>query len=151
MKESDHGHTQHDKHRDMRYKMRRDMGHDYHKRMVADFKKRFIISIILTIPVLLLSELIQRFLRLEEILKFPGDKYVLFALSTVIFFYGGWPFLKGVYNELKSKQPGMMTLIGLAISVAYIYSSSVVFGLQGEFFFLGNRNPYRYYAFRSLG
>ncbi|HEY4662622.1 MAG TPA: heavy metal translocating P-type ATPase [Candidatus Humimicrobiaceae bacterium] len=135
MKESDHGHTQHDKHRGMRHNMRRGMGHDQHKHMVADFKKRFIISAILTIPVLLLSELIQRFLRLEDILKFPGDKYVLFALSTIIFFYGGWPFLKGAYNELKSKQPGMMTLIGLAISVAYIYSGAVVFGLQGEFFF----------------
>src|SRR4030067_1973559 len=111
------------------------MEHDRHKHMVADFKKRFIISAILTIPLLLLSELIQRFLRLEDILKFPGDKYILFALSTIIFFYGGWPFLKGIYNELKSKQPGMMTLIGLAISVAYIYSSAVVFGLQGEFFF----------------
>src|SRR4030067_2896047 len=111
------------------------MEHDRHKHMVADFKKRFIISSILTIPVLLLSELIQRFLRLEDILKFPGDKYVLFALSTVIFFYGGWPFQKGGYKEQKSKQPGMMTLIGLAISVAYIYSSAVVFGLQGEFFF----------------
>src|SRR4030065_1325363 len=135
MKESDHGHTQHDKHQGMRHDKRSDMGHDHHMNMVAYFKKRFIISIILTIPVLLLSELIQRLLRLEDILKFPGDKYILFALSTVIFFYGGWPFLKGIYNELKSKQPGMMTLIGLAISVAYIYSSAVVFGLQGEFFF----------------
>ena len=135
MNKSDNKHTQHDKHQGMRHNMHRDMGHDQHKHMVADYKKRFIISIILTIPVLLLSELIQRFLRLEAILKFPGDKYVLFALSTAIFFYGGWPFLKGVYNELKSKQPGMMTLIGLAISVAYIYSSAVVFGLQGEFFF----------------
>src|SRR4030065_2009601 len=119
----------------MQHNKHHDMEHDRHKHMVADFKKRFIVSSILTIPVLLLSELIQRFLRLEDILKFPGDKYVLFALSTVIFFHGGWPFLKGVYNELKSKQPGMMTLIGLAISVAYIYSSAVVFGLQGEFFF----------------
>ena len=135
MKESDHGHTQHDKHQGMRHNMRHDMRYDQHKHMVADFKKRFIVSVVLTIPVLLLSELIQRFLRLESILKFPGDKYVLFALSTLIFFYGGWPFLKGAYNELKSKQPGMMTLIGLAISVAYIYSSAVVFGLQGEFFF----------------
>jgi len=103
--------------------------------MVADFKKRFIVSIIITIPVLLLSPLIQTFLKLEEIIKFPGDSYVLFVLSTIIFFYGGWPFLKGLYNELKSKQPGMMTLIGLAISVAYIYSSAVVFGLEGKFFF----------------
>lgn len=109
--------------------------HNHHQHMVADFKKRFIVSIIITIPVLLLSPLIQRFLRLEETIKFPGDAYVIFGLSTIIFFYGGWPFLKGLYNELKSKQPGMMTLIGLAISVAYIYSSAVVFGLKGKFFF----------------
>lgn len=109
--------------------------HNHHQHMVSDFKKRFIVSIILTIPVLLLSSTIQKFLRLGSILKFPGDEYVLFALSTIVFFYGGWPFLKGLFNELKSKQPGMMTLIGLAISVAYIYSSAVVFGLKGEFFF----------------
>lgn len=109
--------------------------HNHHQHMVADFRKRFIVSIIITIPVLLLSPLIQGFLKLEGIIKFSGDSYVLFVLSTIIFFYGGWPFLKGLYNELKSKQPGMMTLIGLAISVAYIYSSAVVFGLKGKFFF----------------
>jgi len=109
--------------------------HNHHQHMVADFRKRFIVSIIITIPVLLLSPLIQRFLNLEEIIKFPGDSYVLFGLSTIIFFYGGWPFLKGLYNELKSKQPGMMTLIGLAIIVAYVYSSAVVFGLEGKVFF----------------
>ena len=110
-------------------------GHNHHQHMVADFRKRFIASIIITIPVLLLSPLIQRFLKLEEAIKFPGDSYVLFGLSTIIFFYGGWPFLKGLYNELKSKQPGMMTLIGLAITVAYVYSSAVVFGLEGKVFF----------------
>ncbi len=111
------------------------MQHDHHRHMVADYKKRFIVSIIITIPVLLLSPLIQGFLDLEEAIKFPGDAFVLFGLSTIIFFYGGWPFLKGLYNELRSRQPGMMTLIGLAISVAYIYSSAVVFGLEGKFFF----------------
>ena len=110
-------------------------GHNHHQHMVADFKKRFIVSIILAVPVLLLSPLIQTFLRIENIIKFPGDAYVLFGLSTIIFFYGGWPFLKGLYNELRSKQPGMMTLIGLAITVAYVYSSAVVFGLEGKFFF----------------
>ena len=110
-------------------------GHNHHQHMVADFRKRFIASIIITIPVLLLSPLIQRFLKLEEAIKFPRDSYVLFGLSTIIFFYGGWPFLKGLYNELKSKQPGMMTLIGLAITVAYVYSSAVVFGLEGKVFF----------------
>ncbi len=109
------------------------MGHQQH--MVADFKKRFIVSAILTIPILLLSPLIQNLLRLENVLKFTGDIYVLFGLSSVVFFYGGWPFLKGIYNELRSRQPGMMTLIALAITVSYVYSSAVVFGLTGMFFF----------------
>ncbi len=78
--------------------------HNHHQHMVADFRKRFIVSIIIAIPVLLLSPLIQTFLRLENIIRFPGDSYVLFGLSTIIFFYGGWPFLKGLYNELRSKQ-----------------------------------------------
>lgn len=108
---------------------------DQHQHMVADFRKRFIVSIILTIPILLLSPLIQNLLKLENILKFPGDSYVLFGLSSVVFFYGGWPFLKGIYNELKSRLPGMMTLIALAITVAYVYSSAIVFGLSGTVFF----------------
>jgi len=110
-------------------------GHDHHQHMVRDFRKRFIVSIIITIPVLLLSPLIQGFLNIEAFMKFPGDLYVLFALSTAIYFYGGWPFLKGLYKEIRSKQPGMMTLIGLAITVAYVYSSAVVFGLEGKVFF----------------
>ncbi len=110
--------------------------HDnHHAMMVADFKKRFIISIIVTIPVLLLSPLIQEFLNIGNILQFRGDSYVIFALSSFIYFYGGWPFLKGAFKELKNRQPGMMTLIGLAITIAYIYSSAVVFGVEGKFFF----------------
>ncbi|MBC7334020.1 MAG: heavy metal translocating P-type ATPase [Actinobacteria bacterium] len=103
--------------------------------MVSDFKKRFIVSIIVTVPVLLLSPLIQKFLGISELFRFPGDLYFLFGLSSFVFFYGGWPFLKGLYQELGEKKPGMMTLIGLAITVAYIYSSAVVFGLSGEVFF----------------
>ena len=106
---------------------------DNHKKMVQDFKKRFYISLVVTVPILILSPLIQSFLNIE--FQFTGSNYVLFILSTFIFFYGGWPFLKGFYNEMSDKQPGMMTLIALAISVAYIYSSAVVFGLQGRFFF----------------
>lgn len=105
----------------------------HHAHMLEDFKKRFWISLIATIPVLLLSPLIQSFLRYS--VKFPGDRYVLFGISTFVFFYGGLPFLKGFFDELKKKLPGMMTLIALAISVAYIYSSLVVFGLKGKFFF----------------
>ncbi len=110
-------------------------GHNHHQMMVKDFKKRFMISVIATVPVLLLSPMIQQFLGIAHLVAFPGDTYLLFALSTFIYFYGGWPFLKGMYGEVKKKQPGMMTLIGLAISVAYIYSSAVVFGLEGELLF----------------
>lgn len=107
----------------------------HHAHMVADFRKRFWISLIITIPILLLSPMIQNFLGLRESLRFPGDMYILFALSSVVFFYGGYPFLKGIYNELKSTTPGMMTLIAIAITVAYLYSSAVVFGLTGKIFF----------------
>ncbi len=107
---------------------------DHHAHMVADFKKRFYISLAITVPVLLLSPMIQSFLGMEA-LGFAGDQYVLFALSTAIFFYGGWPFLKGIFDELKEFQPGMMTLIAVAIATAYIYSSVVVFGLAGKVFF----------------
>lgn len=106
---------------------------EHHKHMAMDFKKKFIVSTIITIPILALSPLIQNFLGIT--LGFAGDKYVLWILSSFIFFYGGWPFLKGLPEELKQKQPGMMTLIALAISVAYIYSSAVVLGLKGKFFF----------------
>lgn len=110
-------------------------GGDHHAHMVADFRRRFWVSLVITIPILLLSPAIQEFLRLGEVLRFSGDSYVLWALSSVVFFYGGWPFLKGLFDELKSRTPGMMTLISLAIATAYIYSSAVVFGLQGEIFF----------------
>ena len=123
----------HTQHKEMIKKKSMQMNH--HQHMVADFRKRFIVSIILTIPILLLSPLIQSLLKIENILSFNGDAYVLFALSSAVFFYGGWPFLKGIVNEIKSKQPGMMTLIALAIVVAYVYSSAVVFGLTGKVFF----------------
>lgn len=109
--------------------------HDHHAHMVRDFKKRFFISLIPTVPILVLSPLIQEFIGIQGQLDFTGDMFVLFALSTFVFFYGGWPFLKGGYDELKEKQPGMMTLIGLAIVVAYGYSSAVVFGVPGKVFF----------------
>ncbi|MEQ9365584.1 MAG: heavy metal translocating P-type ATPase, partial [Leptospirales bacterium] len=109
-------------------------GHgDHHRHMIADFKKRLAVSTVLTVPILLLSPLIQQFLGFS--LEFPGDRYALFALSTFLFLYGGWPFLHGTYTEVRDKNPGMMTLIGLAIFVAYAYSSAVVFGLSGKMFF----------------
>ncbi|MCB0563962.1 MAG: copper-translocating P-type ATPase [Phaeodactylibacter sp.] len=107
--------------------------HDHHAMMIEDFKKRFWVSLALTLPILLLSPMIQQWLGLDW--QFAGDKYVLFGLSSIIFFYGGWPFLKGLADELKEKVPGMMTLIAVAIVVAYAYSSAVVFGLEGKTFF----------------
>lgn len=104
-----------------------------HTGMIADFKKRFYVVLALTIPIMLLSEMIQHWLNIH--ISFPGSKYVLLALSSIVFFYGGWPFLKGLVNEARTKNPGMMFLIGFAISVAYIYSVAIVFGLQGMDFF----------------
>lgn len=101
--------------------------------MVEDFKWRFWWVLALTVPILALSPMIQEFLGVEW--RFAGDSWILFALSTVVFFFGGWPFLKGLVDELRERQPGMMTLIGLAISVAYVYSTIVVFGLEGSLLF----------------
>lgn len=109
--------------------------HDHHAHMVVDFRKRFWISLILTLPILILSPMIQKLFGLREIIRFSYDLYVLFALSSIVFFYGGFPFLKGIFDELKKKQPGMMTLIAVAITTAYVYSSAVVFGLAGKIFF----------------
>lgn len=111
------------------------MGHEGHNHamMIADFKKRFYVVLALTFPIMLLSEMIQQFIGVEW--QFTGSSYILFALSSIVFFYGGWPFLKGLVDEVKAKNPGMMFLIGFAITVAYVYSVAVVFGLQGMDFF----------------
>ncbi|KGX91476.1 heavy metal translocating P-type ATPase [Pontibacillus marinus] len=130
-------HEHNDEHHNNHEHEHHEGGHDHHDHdhgaMVEDFKKRFYISLIATIPILILSPMIQDFLGFEW--TFPFDQYVLFALASFVFFYGGLPFLTGARDELKQKNPGMMTLIGLAIVVAYVYSSMVVFGLEGRNFF----------------
>ncbi len=122
-------------HRHKRETGRAAHGGHHHAHMIADFRRRFWVSLVLTVPILLLSPLIQQFLGLEEALAFPGDAYVLLVLATIVFFYGGWPFLTGLGSELGRRDPGMMTLIALAISVAYGYSAAVVLGLAGKVFF----------------
>ena len=115
---TEHGEGRHDKH----------AGHN-----VADFWKRFIVCSIVSLPVLGLSHMVQHWLGFE--LVFAGDKYVLAFLSTFIFIYGGYPFLKGLYDEVKDKAIGMMTLIGVAITVAWAYSVAISFGLKGMDFY----------------
>jgi P-type Cu2+ transporter len=115
------------------HKHNHDNHHDHHTMMVQDFKKRFFISLILMVPILILSPMIQMFLNVDW--RFPFDFVMLFILSTILFVYGGKPFLKGSVKELKKKEPAMMTLIAFAISVAYIYSSFAVFLDIGNDFF----------------
>jgi len=107
--------------------------HDHHAMMVKDFKRRFFVSLIIMVPILLLSPMIQMFLGVDW--RFSADSYILFALSTILFIYGGKPFITGAKDELKEKSPAMMTLIALAITVAYVYSTLTVFVLKGNDFF----------------
>jgi Cu2+-exporting ATPase len=110
-------------------------GHGHSAAMAADLRRRFWFSLALTPPVLFLSPPIQHGLELGDALGFHGDGLVLTALSSAIYFFGGWPFLSGLLAELKRRQPGMMTLVAVAISVSYIYSVAVSFGLSGVSFF----------------
>jgi len=105
----------------------------HHRMMIKDFRRRFYISLIVTIPILILSPTIQGWLGVS--ITFPGLGYVLLIMASFIFFYGGWPFLKGLIKEIRKKAPGMMTLIAVAISVAYFYSAATVLGLEGNPFF----------------
>ena len=98
-----------------------------------DFLKRFWISTLVTIALLLLSPMIQHWLGIH--LSFPGSKYVLLILSSFIYFYGGWPFLKGIIGEVRGNAIGMMTLVAIAITVAYLYSVAMVFTPGGMDFF----------------
>ncbi len=109
------------------------MGPNHHAMMIADFRKRFYVVLVLTIPIMALSKMIQQFVDVNW--QFTGAPYVLFVLSSIVFVYGGWPFFKGLVSEVKTKSPGMMFLIGFAITVAYVYSTATVFGLKGADFF----------------
>lgn len=133
MEHSEHNHTE-STHTHNHHSEHSGSGHDKHAgHNIADFWKRFVICSIVSIPVLALSHMIQQWLGFE--VTFEGDKYVLALLSTFIFLYGGYPFLKGLYDEVKDKAIGMMTLIGVAITVAWAYSVAITFGLQGMDFY----------------
>lgn len=90
------------------------------------FLKKFWVSLILTIPVVLYADVIEKVFTWSPP-DFPGSAYMPLALGSIVFFYGGWVFLVGAYRELKARLPGMMTLIGIATSVAYLWSVYAVF------------------------
>lgn len=132
-KEDNHNHAEHEEshhNHEESHESHNHSGHDHHAHMVTDFRNKFFIILIFTIPIVLLSPMIQNFIGVDW--QFTGDSYIVAALATFVYFYGGWPFIKGAYDELKNKEPGMMTLIAMAISVAYFYSMAVVFGFNGE-------------------
>ena len=110
------------------------VGHD--SSMIKDFKNRFLVCLILTVPVFFLTPIVQEILGIGPFMSSTNDNYLLFVLSSMVYFYGGYPFFKGLINEIRSLNPGMMTLVSVAITTAYIYSSAVVFGLMGMVFFL---------------
>ncbi|NYT12869.1 MAG: heavy metal translocating P-type ATPase, partial [Methanomassiliicoccales archaeon] len=141
--EDENKHKNHERHGDMDHSDHGDDGkegsheghrdHGDHSAHIADFRRRFLVSLILTIPILLLSQTIQDWFGFE--ITIPYQEIVIFLLAAVVYFYGGWPFLKGTANELRKRLPGMMTLIAMAISVAFFYSSATVFFLEGKDFF----------------
>jgi len=108
------------------------MGHHAHHMQM--FKRKFWVSLALTIPILLFSETIQTWLSLTWI-KIPYQSEIMLILSAIIYAYGGLPFLQGMIEEIRKRQPGMMTLIGTAISVAFFYSAATVFFITGMDFF----------------
>jgi len=124
------GNMDHDHHKPEKSHQRHDKHEGHH---TADFLKRFWICLVLTIPVLALSHMIQQWLGFH--LSFAADSYVLLSLGVVIYFYGGWPFLVGMVREIRYRNIGMMTLVALAITVAFVYSVAVIFGLKGMDFF----------------
>ncbi len=115
-----HGaHADHDKH----------AGHD-----PEDFRRRFWVSLLLTLPILYFSPQLQAWLGFSAV-KTPISDWVGPVLGTVLYFYGGGPFLKGALAELRARRPGMMALIALAITVAYVYSLAVSLGFPGKPFY----------------
>jgi Cu2+-exporting ATPase len=135
MKEENHSMHNGMKHEGSQHNMQSGMKHGAsgHMMHTGMFKRRFFVCLALTIPVLILSEAIQTWFGYT--LMIPYQSYILLLFAVVIYAYGGWPFLKGLTQELRMAQPGMMTLIGTAISVAFFFSAATVFFPVGKDFF----------------
>ena len=125
-------HENHNKHKAMNMQ---EMKHESsnHNMHTGMFKRRFFVCLAFTIPVLLLSVTIQTWFNFTITIPYQG--YILLFLAVIIYVYGGWPFLKGLTEEVRMLQPGMMTLIGTAISVAFFFSAATVFFPVGSDFF----------------
>nr|MBC8506279.1 heavy metal translocating P-type ATPase [Chloroflexota bacterium] len=124
-------HQAHGEHEDHSGHSGHGVDHSGHENM---FRQRFWVSLILSIPVLLFSPSIQGWLNFQ-LPDFPGSEWITPFFGVVVFIYGGLPFLEMAIPEIKSRKPGMMTLISLAISVAFIYSLGAFFFSLGETFF----------------
>lgn len=124
-KHEEHEMSGHD-HHDMNHGMN---GHDHHEMdhggmdhsmHMGNFKQKFWLSLVLSLPIIIFSPMMG--MQLPFQFTFPGSEWVVLVLATILFIYGGEPFLSGAKMELKMKSPAMMTLIAMGISVAYIYS-----------------------------
>ena len=98
---------------------------------VEMFRNKFWVCLIISIPVLIWDPMIQQWFKYQSP-SFPGSNFIPAIFGTIVFIYGGWVFLQGAYQELAHKTPGMMTLISLAINVAFFYSIAVMLGLKGH-------------------
>src|SRR3989338_8385327 len=87
----------------------------------AMFFRKFLVSLAFTIPVLLYADIVEMIFKWSPP-NFPGSEYMSSILGSIVFFYGGWVFLAGAWREMRARLPGMMTLIGMAISAAYLWS-----------------------------
>ena len=105
--------------------------HDKHAgHSVAMFRDKFWISLLLTLPTLVWGHMLQRAFGYNAP-TFVGSQWIPAAFGTAVFAYGGWPFIQGAWRELEDRLPGMMTLIALAISVAFVFSAAVTLGYPG--------------------
>ncbi|WP_208599072.1 heavy metal translocating P-type ATPase [Desulfonatronum thioautotrophicum] len=116
MKDNDHNHSGHG---------------DHHGHSAEMFRTRFWICLLLTVPALVWEPMLQDWFRYSAP-EFPGSGYIPAFFGTIVFFYGGMVFLRGALEELANRRPGMMTLIALAICVAFVYSAAVTFGFPGH-------------------
>ena len=121
-----HDHQAHGEHADAH------AGHDKHAgHSVEMFRDKFWLSLALTIPALVWEPMLQEWFGYTAP-RFPGSAYIPAIFGTAVFLYGGWVFLRSAWEELSNRLPGMMTLISLAIGVAFIYSVAVTLGYPGQ-------------------